>query len=171
MLQKLFSQKDVQEAYKNMAWKMEKYDLDDACFIMILKGGAFTGFNIFQKIKYAHSNCVYGFIGVSSYGSEISSSKTIMLTYPLDLSKEDVEGRVVWIIDDIVDSGATLKFVREKIELLKPKQIKTCCLVSRKKSLCDVCGFIIDEGFIVGCGMGLGEKLRDFPVLYKYTKE
>lgn len=171
MLQKLFSQKDVQEAYKNMVWKMEKYDLDNVCFVMVLKGGVFAGFNLIQKLKYVHTECIYGFIGVSSYEEEISPNQNLMLTYPLDLLKEDVEGRVVWIIDDIVDSGATLKFVREKIELLKPKQIKTCCLVSRKKSLCDVCGFVIEDGFIVGCGMGLGEKYRDLPALYKYVKE
>ena len=171
MLQRLYSQKDVNDAYSHMALAIEKDDLDDTCFVMILKGGVFVGFHLFPRFRYPHDNCKYGFIGVSSYGGEVSPTQNVMLTYPLDLAKKDIQGKVVWVIDDVVESGATLNFVLSNIEILEPKQIKTCCLVSREKNLCDVYGFIVEKGFVVGCGMGLGEKYRDLPLIYNYSKE
>jgi hypoxanthine phosphoribosyltransferase len=104
------------------------------------------------------------FIGVSSYGSGTSSG-ALVFTKELKL---DVRGRHVLLIDDILDTGRTLKRVTTKLRALKPRSLKICVLLEKKarrveKVRADYVGFQIPDAFVVGYGLDYAERFRNLP--------
>jgi hypoxanthine phosphoribosyltransferase len=104
------------------------------------------------------------FIGCSSYGSGTESGE-LVFTKELRL---DVRGRDVLLVDDILDTGKTLKRVVAKIEQLKPRHIKTCVLLEKaarrvEDVQADYVGFKIPDLFVVGYGLDYAERFRNLP--------
>ena len=104
------------------------------------------------------------FIGVSSYGIGTRSGK---LTFTKEL-RLDVRGRDVLLVDDILDTGRTLKRVRKKLSSLKPKSVKVCVFLNkqarRTEAVCaDYVGFEIPDYFVVGYGLDFAERYRNLP--------
>lgn len=104
------------------------------------------------------------FMGVSSYGKGTESGD-LVFTKELRL---DVKGRDVLLVDDILDTGRTLRRVREKLCLLGPKRIRTCVLLDKaarrvEKVNADYVGFAIPDQFVVGYGLDFAEKYRNLP--------
>jgi len=104
------------------------------------------------------------FIGVSSYGKGTESGD-LVFTKELRL---DVKGRDVLLVDDILDTGRTLRRVLEKLCLLGPKRIRTCVLLDKparriEKVTADYIGFTIPDQFVVGYGLDFAEKYRNLP--------
>ncbi|MST94672.1 MAG: hypoxanthine phosphoribosyltransferase [Pedosphaera sp.] len=104
------------------------------------------------------------FIGVSSYGS---GTETGELVFTKEL-KLDVRGRDVLLVDDILDTGKTIRRVTEKLRLLKPRCLKTCVLLEKKarrseKVRADYVGFQIPDLFVVGYGLDYAERYRNLP--------
>ena len=104
------------------------------------------------------------FIGVSSYGSGTTSGELIF-TKELRL---DVRGRDVLLVDDILDTGRTMKRVLAKLRPLKPRRIKTCVLLDKparrvEKVRADYVGFVIPDLFVIGYGLDYAERYRNLP--------
>lgn len=104
------------------------------------------------------------FMGVSSYGKGTESGD-LVFTKELRL---DVKGRDVLLVDDILDTGRTLRRVLEKLCLLGPKRIRTCVLLDKpsrriEKVTADYTGFTIPDQFVVGYGLDFAEKYRNLP--------
>lgn len=104
------------------------------------------------------------FIGVSSYGHG-TESRELVYTKELRL---DVRGRDVLLVDDILDTGKTLKSVLNKLQQLKPREIKTCVLLDKPERRveeidADYVGFTIPNQFVVGYGLDFAEKYRNLP--------
>ena len=102
------------------------------------------------------------FIGVSSYGDGTESCK-LMFTKELKL---DVANRDVLLVDDILDTGKTLRAVINKLGEMTPRQIRTCVLLSKKARReydipADYIGFEISDEFVVGYGLDYAEKYRN----------
>ena len=102
------------------------------------------------------------FIGVSSYGDGTESCK-LMFTKELKL---DVVNRDVLLLDDILDTGKTLRAVINKLEGMTPRQVRTCVLLSKKARReydipADYIGFEISDEFVVGYGLDYAEKYRN----------
>ena len=100
---------------------------------------------------------------VSSYGSSTSTSGVVKIIKDLNRS---IEGFDVLIIEDIVDTGLTLSYIKEVLEARKPNSVKICTLVNkigRRKVDIDVdyVGFEIPDEFIIGYGMDYAEKYRN----------
>lgn len=107
------------------------------------------------------------FMAVSSYGNSTESSGVIRIVKDLDSS---VEGRHVLLVEDIVDSGLTLKYLREYLEHQHPASLKVCVLLdkpSRRKTdvVVDYTGFQIPDEFIVGYGIDYAEQYRHLPYI------
>ena len=111
------------------------------------------------------------FISLSSYGGT-ESSGDVRLVKDLDRS---IEGRHVLIVEDIVDTGVTLKFLKAFLLARKPASLKLCALLdkpSRRKveMRADFCGFTVPDEFLVGYGLDYDQRfrnLRDICVLKK----
>ncbi|HTI99321.1 MAG TPA: hypoxanthine phosphoribosyltransferase [Dongiaceae bacterium] len=104
------------------------------------------------------------FIGVSSYGAGTESG-ALVFTKELRL---EVRGRDVLLVDDILDTGKTLRLVREKLRPLKPRRIKTCVLLDKParrvaRVTADYAGFKIPDLFVVGYGLDFAERYRNLP--------
>src|SRR5262245_31791026 len=104
------------------------------------------------------------FMGVSSYGSGTESGE-LVFTKELRL---DVRGRDVLLVDDILDTGRTVKRVLEKLHHLKPRRIRTCVLLDKparrvEKVKADYVGFLIPDLFVVGYGLDYAERYRNLP--------
>lgn len=105
------------------------------------------------------------FIAVSSYGASTHSSGVVRFLKDLD---EEVEGRHVLIVEDIIDSGLTLKYLYENLRSRRPKSVRICTLLnkpSRRKVEVpvDYNGFDIPDFFVVGYGLDYAEKYRNLP--------
>jgi hypoxanthine phosphoribosyltransferase len=104
------------------------------------------------------------FIGVSSYGAGTESGE-LVFTKELRL---DVRGRNVLLVDDILDTGKTLRRVVEKLRQLEPQRIKTCVLLEKAERReenvkADYVGFNIPDLFVVGYGLDYAERYRNLP--------
>jgi hypoxanthine phosphoribosyltransferase len=104
------------------------------------------------------------FMGVSSYGAGTDSGE-LVFTKELRL---DVRGRDVLLIDDILDTGKTLRHVLPKLRALKPRRIKICVLLDKpsrrvEKIHADYAGFEIPDYFVVGYGLDFAERYRNLP--------
>ena len=102
------------------------------------------------------------FMGVSSYGKGTESGE-LVFTKELRL---DVRGRDVLLVDDILDTGKTVRRVHEKLCLLGPRRIRTCVLLDKpsrrvEKVKADYIGFEIPDVFVVGYGLDYAEKYRN----------
>ena len=104
------------------------------------------------------------FLGVSSYEAGTESG-TLVFNKELKL---DVRGTHVLVVDDILDTGKTLRAVTEKIAALKPASIRTCVLLDKKARRevaieADFVGFEIPDKFVVGYGLDFAERYRNLP--------
>jgi len=160
----------------HMARKIYKIGFPLA-IIAVLKGGAYTAYeilklldNVYLEEDYPNErpDVVIGHIGLESYGEEMKSQGEVKLMTPLDLSRKDIYRRNVVIIDDCIETGSTLEEAKKIIIGYKPQQIYTAVLVdkvsSREKAgakVPDIVGWQYSgNGFLVGVGMGAGEKYR-----------
>ncbi|MPN06859.1 Hypoxanthine-guanine phosphoribosyltransferase [bioreactor metagenome] len=106
-------------------------------------------------------------MAVSSYGSSTTSSGIVRILKDLD---EEVQGKHLLIVEDIIDSGLTLKYLLENLKSRKPASIKICTLLNkpeRRKADVDISynGFIVPDEFVVGYGLDYAEKYRNLPFI------
>lgn len=107
------------------------------------------------------------FMAVSSYGASTSSSGIVRILKDLD---EDLAGKHVLIVEDIIDSGLTLNYLVENLKSRQPASVKLCTLLnkpSRRKASVhvDYNGFTIPDYFVVGYGLDFAEKYRNLPFI------
>jgi hypoxanthine phosphoribosyltransferase len=132
--------------------------------VCVLKGGF-----IFMSdlVRYMSTRVSLDFIAVSSYGSGTKSSGEVRFQKDLDTSLED---RHVVVVEDIVDTGLTLKYLQEILRSRAPRTLRTACLLSkpsRRKVEVPVeyIGFTIEDKFVVGYGLDYAEKYRNLPYI------
>ena len=103
------------------------------------------------------------FLGVQSYGDDTKSSGVVQIT--LDLTRP-IEGEDVLIVEDIVDTGLTLAYLREQLLPRKPRSVKVCALLHKPGKLernvdIDYLGFTIEDVFVVGYGLDHAQRHRN----------
>ena len=131
-------------------------------FIGVLKGVV----NFFtDMVRATPIRCEYDFLAVSSYGAGTSTTGTV--TMQKDLSC-DIKGRHVVILEDILDTGLTLKFVTEHLRAMEPASLKICTLLDKPERrrvdiYADYIGFTIPNEFVVGYGLDYKEVYRNLP--------
>ncbi len=130
--------------------------------ISILKGSNIFTSDLVRKINLPLK---MDFMAVSSYGNATESTGVVRIIKDLDGS---VEGENLLIVEDIVDSGLTLKYLKEVLLTRNPASVKICTLLDkparRKESVnIDYLGFEVPDGFIVGYGIDYAERYRNLP--------
>lgn len=162
-LKVLIDEKTLQERIGELAEKiMKDYEGKDITFICILKGSALFTVDLAKKIK---NNVRLEFIRVSSYGDSTVSSGTV--TMKLDL-QDSIEGRDIIVIEDIIDTGRTLSYLRDYLKDKKPASLKICTLLDKKERRQfdiepDYTAFQIPDKFVVGYGLDDKENYRNLP--------
>lgn len=151
--------------------------------VAILKGGAYTAYELLKRVcdiyvPHWPANVIIGHIGLESYGEEMKAQGEVKLMTPLDLSRNDLRGRTVVIVDDCVETGRTLEEAKKIIFGYDPKQMVTAVLVDKVAFRMthaaqepDIVGWsYLGDGFLVGCGMGAGEKYRGLQELCEFVE-
>lgn len=163
-LKVLIDEQTLQARIKEMAKQfMEEYKGKEITFICILKGSIFFTVDL---SKYIDGDVRIDFVRVSSYEGEESTGEIKMKQ---DL-KDSIQGKDVIIIEDIIDTGRTLKYLKEYLKIKKPNSIKICTLLDKKeRRVCDMeadyVGFTIPDKFVVGYGLDYDEKYRNLPYI------
>jgi hypoxanthine phosphoribosyltransferase len=118
-------------------------------------------------------DCAFGFVAASSYGKSVRTSGRVHLKKDLDA---DVAGQHVLLVDDILDTGITLSFLRQHVQERQPASVKIAVLLDkpsrRLQSLeADFVGFTIPDRFVVGYGMDYSEKFRNLPDICAFSAD
>ena len=113
----------------------------------------------------------FDFMAVSSYGSATRSSGVVRIIKDLNLNLTD---RHVIIVEDIVDSGLTLAYLRKNLKARGPKSLEVCALLVKEglqKTESDLkyVGFRIPPKFVIGYGLDVDERYRNLPFIAEYT--
>lgn len=140
------------------------YQGQELLVICILKGASVFMADLIRKIDLPIQ---IDFMAVSSYGHSTQSSGVVKINKDLDT---DIENRHILIVEDIIDSGLTLKYLSENLQSRRPKSLKICTLLDkperRKTHLnIDYTGFEIPDVFIVGYGIDYAEHYRNLPYI------
>lgn len=160
----LISEAELEKRVKELAKQIyEDYDKKEIVFICILKGSVFFTVDLAKNIP---GDVKLEFIRVSSYHGTESTGK---IELKLDL-KESIEGKDVLIIEDIVDTGRTLTYLKEHLKTKKPHSLKICTLLDKKeRRICEIepeyVGFDIPDKFVLGYGLDVDEKYRNLPYI------
>lgn len=134
----------------------------------LLKGSFIFMADLCRKIDVPHE---VDFMTVSSYGNAMNSSRDVKIVKDLD---EDIRGKHILIVEDIIDSGNTLNKVREIFELRGPKSVAICTLLDKpSRREVDVpvewIGYSIEDKFVVGYGIDYAQQYRHLPYIGHVT--
>jgi hypoxanthine phosphoribosyltransferase len=113
------------------------------------------------------------FVRLASYGGGTSPTGEVHITKDVELPLKD---RDVLIVEDIMDIGYTLSFLKQHLATHRPRSLKICCLIDKRERRevevqLDYTGFVVERGFLVGYGLDCGEKQRTLPEIYVIEKQ
>lgn len=142
----------------------EDYAGKELHLIVILKGSVFFACELAKRITVP---VTMDFMSVSSYGNGMVSAGQITIKKELD---EDIEGKDIIIVEDIVDSGNTLFHLKNLLEGRNPASLKIITLLDKPDRrvvdvATDYCGFEIPDKFVVGYGLDYAQKYRNLPYI------
>ena len=161
----LFDEGALKERVRELGQEITKdFAGKNPILIAVLKGSFMFMADLVRAIDMP---CQLEFLGVSSYGDQTTSTGAVKITRDLEV---DIEGRDVIIVEDILDSGLTLSYLKGYLQGRKPASIAICTLLDkpeRRKAevFPDYTGFQIPDAFVVGYGLDFAEKYRNLPYI------
>lgn len=161
----LLTEEEIKLKVKELGQKIENdFKGEDLLVVGILKGACVFVSDLIRNINL---DVNMDFMSVSSYGKATESSGTVKILKDLDV---DIEGKNVLIVEDIIDTGLTLKNLFETLKTRNPKSLKLCTLLDKPERRTvdidvDYIGFVIPDKFIVGYGIDYAEKYRNLPYI------
>ncbi|MDY0083361.1 MAG: hypoxanthine phosphoribosyltransferase [Ignavibacteriaceae bacterium] len=166
----LLTEEQIQNRIKELAEQIsEDYADKIPIFIGVLNGAFIFLSDLMKSITI---NCEIDFFKLSSYGDAKLSSGNVRLLKELNC---DVNGRDIIIVEDIVDSGLSIKFIGELFSSYSPGSIKVCTLLLKPQSLkydvkIDYIGFQIPGKFVIGYGLDYAQKYRNLKSIYALSE-
>lgn len=161
----LFKEEDISKRVDEIAKELnEKYQNEEVTFVCTLKGAVLFFCDLVKKFK---GDARIEFLRVSSYEGESSTGK---INLKLPLNAESIHGKNVVLVEDIVDTGYTLKYIRNYIMEMNPKSYIDISLLDKKERRKveidpNYSGFVIDDLFVIGYGLDYDQKYRNLPYI------
>ncbi|NPB08136.1 MAG: hypoxanthine phosphoribosyltransferase [Aquificae bacterium] len=166
-LKLLLKEEDIKRRVRELAREIrETFSWrEPPVFVGLLKGAFIFMSDLVREFE---DFVVVDFMWVSSYGQSMESSGSIKILKDVDT---DLKGREVLLVDDILDTGLTLKEIYEFLKMKEPKLLKTCVFLDKKGRRevdfeADFVGFEVPNKFLVGYGLDWGELGRNLPDIY-----
>lgn len=169
----LLTQEEIREKVKQLAEAVSRDYIDKKpLLVCVLKGAVVFLADFMRSLSIPVE---IDFMAVSSYGHSTTSSGVVRILKDLDSS---IEHKDVIILEDIIDSGLTLSYLRENLLSRNPRSLKIVTLLDKPERRVtgiepDYCGFRIPDEFVVGYGLDYNEKYRNLPdicVLLEFAK-
>jgi hypoxanthine phosphoribosyltransferase len=161
----LLSEEEIRTKVQELGRQITSdYNGEEVLVVGILKGAFVFMADLIRQIDLPIQ---IDFMDTSSYGASTVSSGEVRIMKDLE---ESIEGKNVLIVEDIIDTGLTLKYIKENLMQRKPLSLKICCLLdkpSRRKSDIkpDYIGYQIEDHFVVGMGLDYAERYRNYPAV------
>ncbi|HLS46469.1 MAG TPA: hypoxanthine phosphoribosyltransferase [Ornithinicoccus sp.] len=163
--QVLFTQEQIQQRLQELAEEIwADYKDKDVLLVGVLKGAVVVMADLMRALP---GTAEMDWMAVSSYGSGTKSSGVVRILKDLDT---DITNRHVLIVEDIIDSGLTLSWIRSNLDSRHPASVEICTLLRKPEAAkveIDVryVGFDIPNAFVVGYGLDFAEKYRNLRVI------
>ena len=157
----LISKRDLNKRIGEIANEISKdFNKEPILIVCVLKGATYFAVDLSKKIK--DNKVEIDFMKISSYSGTTSTGK---VNIKLDIN-ENIEGRNVIIVEDIIDSGISLNYLYDHLIKKKPKSLKIAVLLDKKERRIkdinvDYTGFVIEDKFVVGYGLDYDEQYRN----------
>lgn len=163
----LASYDDIEEMLTRLGEQITNdYKGQELVILCVLKGGFIFAADLVRRINLRAD---IDFIAASSYGSGTETTGVVHLKKDTDIS---LEGKNVLIVEDIVDSGVTLSYLKKLFESRNTLSVRICTAFDKparrkvKDLKIDYVGKVIEDEFVVGYGLDYDEKMRNMPELY-----
>ncbi len=162
----VLNEDEIEKMVADVAQKIsDDYKNSELVLIGVLKGAFVFMSDLIRKITIPVK---IDFVGISSYGLNTVSSGKITLTRNIEI---DIKNKDVLIVEDLVDTGLTLKYLIDYLKSFDPKSVKICALLDkyerRKTNIrVDYPCHKIEKGFVVGYGIDYAEDYRNLPAIY-----
>ena len=161
----LISEEQIKKRIQELAVKLDKeYEGKRPLMVSILKGSVMFYADLLRAMSIPVE---MDFMAISSYGAGAKSSGEVKLIKDLD---RKIEGRDVVIVEDIIDSGYTLSYLKRMLYSRKPASVKICALLDKYARRvvpieADFKGFDIEDEFVFGYGLDYAERYRNLPYI------
>ena len=161
----LVNEEQLKECVQKLGAQISKdYEGKNLLLVSVLRGSVIFMADLMREIKIP---CTIDFMSVSSYGAGTKSSGVVKIIKDLDLN---LAGYDILIIEDILDSGNTLSYLKKILLTRNPSSIKICTLLDKPERRtadisADYSGFSIPDAFAVGYGLDYDEKYRNLPFI------
>ena len=165
VLRVLLSEDEIREKVRELGGKITAdYKNSNLMLVTVLKGAVVFLADLMRQIDVPAE---IDFMVVSSYGSGVKSSGVVKIVKDLDVP---LAGKDILIVEDILDSGITLSYIKELLESRGPRSIRIATLLDkpsrRKVDLqADYIGFPVPDEFVIGYGLDYDEKYRNLPYI------
>jgi hypoxanthine phosphoribosyltransferase len=163
----LISAEEVLKAVDRLAAKIDRdYRERDLVLIGILKGSFIFLADLVRRLTVpVHID----FVRLSSYGNKAETSGAIRLSHQAELP---LTGRDVLIVEDIVDTGLTMRYLLDQIRVHEPRSLRVCALIDKHERRqvpfdADYVGIQLEKGFVVGYGLDYSERHRNLPGIFE----
>jgi len=161
----LFTGRQIERRVGELARQITSdYAGKELILVCILKGAAIFWADLCRRIRLP---LVSEFVAISSYGDGTVSSGVVKLEYDLSQS---IEGKEVLIVEDIVDTGRTLAYLKDNFLTRRPRSVRVCALLDKPSRrevevVVDYVGFTIPDFFVVGYGLDCAQRYRNLPYI------
>ena len=161
----LLSEEQVQSRIRELGAEISRdYEGRSVLLVAVLRGAALFIADLARDITVPVE---LDFMAVSSYGSSTKSSGVVRILKDLD---EQIEDRDVLVVEDILDTGLTLKYLLKNLASRKPASLEVVTLLSKEGKrrvpiTCKYVGFDVPDEFVVGYGLDFAEKYRNLPYI------
>ncbi len=169
-LEVLISSDEIQTRCRQLAAQItEEFEGEEIHVIAVLKGSFMF---LADLVRHIELDVSVDFLGLSSYGSRRATSGVVRMTSDLSLP---IEGKNVVVVEDIVDTGLTMKYLVDNLETRRPKSLSICTLLAKsanREAEVDLSyvGFEIDDHFVIGYGLDDAEFSRHLPYIGYVTE-
>lgn len=159
-LRVLITEREIQQRVRELAEAIDRDYPEGILYLVgVLKGAAIF---LADLVRAVRRPVRLDFIGISSYGAAKTSSGEVRLTKDLDVS---IAGAHVLVVEDIVDTGLTLRYLLRLLSSRQPRSLRVVALLDkRERRVCEVpvdyVGFVIPDQFVVGYGLDYAEDYR-----------
>ena len=161
----LFTEEEIRKRAKEIGEQIGRdYEGEEIVLLGTLKGAVLWMSDLMKEIPL---DVTIDFISASSYGSSTSTSGVVKIKKDVDM---DLFNKNVIIVEDIVDTGTTLNYLKEYLKERNPKDVKICTLLDKPARRVidlkpDYIGFTVDDLFVIGYGLDYDQKYRNLPYI------